>query len=143
MQGSRHKHGEQFISGLLLSFQAAWGHKWMSQAEHIPHSLLIATWTEGLEDMTADEIRARFRECRKSMEWPPTIAEFVGTNQNAPKSQEEWHQFGRSIGCDAKPGESWESYIAKLRRKWDAQPIRQRQALALQNNEQQLVRMTK
>lgn len=133
------RHSDKFISGLLLSFAAVWGNKWTSQIETVPHDVLISTWAEGLAEMTPDEIRARYRDCAKRLAWPPSLAEFLGADEQMPKSQEDWHAFGRVIGQEARPGEGWDSYIARLRHAWTAQPLQHKRLGLTQSTGTQMV----
>ena len=115
---------------MLASFSAVWGAKFNPSGAAMP--LLVDLWAEGLAEMTSDEIRERFRVCQKTMAWPPNIAEFLGTEEGKPQSPAEWQQFGRRIGMEAAPGESWDGYITRLRRSWQRQPWRVQQSPQLE-----------
>lgn len=127
--GTNQPHDREFIAGLLLSFAAIWGSKFNPGCAAMP--LLVDLWASGLEEMTRGEIRERFKVCKKTMDWPPNVSEFLGTESSKPKSQDEWAQFGRRIGFHAGLGESWDSYIGKLRGEWDRQPWRIKKSASL------------
>lgn len=62
---------------LFKHFEGIWGKKWSQYID--PSSLEIALnlWAENLAHLSGELVFATLKKCASTLEWPPSIAEFI------------------------------------------------------------------
>jgi len=66
------------VALLFAKFKAIWGQRWTTQfqtAESL--DLTRAEWADAIGTLSAEELRRGITTCRDSLQWPPSIAEFL------------------------------------------------------------------
>ena len=107
---------EKDISALWETMTSAFGSKWVNQFGVRDSGF----WFESLNDLTIAEVKQGLKAMvTTGNEWPPTLPEFrkyclIG-NSKLPDSNEEWQKLGDSMGIRAGGGESWGSYISRIK----------------------------
>ena len=74
-----------WMKTLFLRFTAIWGKKWSDQ---VPNdellSMALHDWGTGLYGMPGEHIKFAIEHCKKTLIWPPSLAEFIkACNKNA------------------------------------------------------------
>ena len=78
--------------------------------------LAVSEWADSLIGFTDEDLDKGVESW--SGDWPPNLIEFrkacLGIDDAS--ENEEWLKLGRSLGMDAHPGESWQTYIRRLQK---------------------------
>lgn len=63
---------------LYLRFSSIWGHKFTSNHTDVNFvSMWMSDWAESLSNVSEEVIKSAIDNCKNTLEWPPSIAEFL------------------------------------------------------------------
>lgn len=64
---------------LFRRFNAIWGNKWMAQvADKLAYQEYLLEWSQAIQGWTMDVMAKALDHCKLNLEWPPSIAQFIG-----------------------------------------------------------------
>ena len=63
---------------MFTRFRIIWGEKWTKNFEDDSLQLAMAEWSQAINGIDEQIMEKAIIECKMNLEWPPSIAEFIG-----------------------------------------------------------------
>ena len=101
------------MAALFSKMRAIYGKKWTDIYSDGQLDAALEEWAIGLRTMTGEQIAAGLDYCRESLDWPPSIAEFLKVGRSQSKEQDMYKALPRSLPVSKEGREKLSKIISE------------------------------